>query len=408
MNECFVHSNCTEANKQKIRTLVCQQLKCKPEYQKDGNDYCVLHSPTKEKSFDFAQEFLQRIENKQTDFSYVFFPNEIFFATIGGKEKIFDTELIFNNATFTEEILILATFKQKVSFDFATFHKKVSFSFCNFEADLSFLYVEFLDKLNFVSTNFQKKCKVFFSHSVFKENAKVWFQNSIIEGVIHLDQTVIEGFIIFQSIENKGLFDYESSRMNLRYAQIQGAGRLIFDGVILFPNWFLETDARKITFVNPKWKNYDEHSPKTFVFYELKLLEHRKYLDGKPQLKITYRQLAENAENNNRFEEASKFRQMAFECERLERKEKISKWFQESINCSSLLGKIGEKAKSFPYDFVHWLYRWTSGYGENRLWAFFVLFLIVTISAIFYSTPFCEFPNGQNGVRSLDFIESIA
>ncbi|MCY7346900.1 MAG: pentapeptide repeat-containing protein, partial [Pyrinomonadaceae bacterium] len=330
---CFVSLNCTEWQRQDIRRKVCQNLLCKAEYKKDENEYCVLHSPNKAKLHDFLTEFDKRINDKQTDFSYVYFPNEIFFTSrylsANQEEKqVFDTEFIFNNATFVEEVSIMATFKNKVSFDYATFQKKVSFSYSTFEADVSFLYVEFTGKLYFVKANFGENSNAIFSNSIFKEGSKVWFQNTSIKGVVQFDQTIIEGFVIFQSTENHPLFDFSESRLNLRYAQIQGSGRIVFDKVTLYPNWFIDTDARTFIFVNPNWKNVSNNFIKQNVLSELEILEKRKFLNAKPVFKIACRQLAENAENNNRFEEASNFRQMAMETEWLEKKENFNNWIE--------------------------------------------------------------------------------
>lgn len=379
----------------------------------DGKEYCVLHSPQREKLSEFLDVYENRIKAEKTDFRYVYFPNDIFFTSHYlsqdvEQKKIFNTELNFNNAVFCEEVNFFATFKNKVSFDYAVFKKKVSFSSSTFKADVSFLYVEFTDKLYFVSTKIGENSNIKFSNAIFKESAKFWIQNSIINGIIHLDHTVIEGFVIFQSIENHGMFEGDNSRLNLRYAQTQGNGRLIFDKAILYPNWFIDTDARKFIFVNPNWKNVNCKPSVNNVYSELEILRKRRFLNPQPVFKITCRHLAENAENNNRFEEASNFRRMAFETEYLERKDKIINWWNKNYSCSEVVPNFGDWLKAIPYDFAHFAYRFSSFYGESSVRAFIVLFAIIVFAAFLYFIPLSQFPvANKETFRSLDFLESI-
>lgn len=104
---------------------------------------------------------------------------------------------------------------------------------------------------------------------------------------------------------------------------------------------------------------------------------------------------------------------MAFECERLERKDQISKWWNGLTECSKIISKCIEQVKLFPYDLIHCLYRWTSGYGENRLWAAGVLFFLIIIffPVLYTQTNFYVCPVEKNGsnckTRTLTINESI-
>jgi hypothetical protein len=90
-------------------------------------------------------------------------------------------------------------------------------------------------------------------------------------------------------------------------------------------------------------------------------------------LEVAYRQLAVNAEENNRYEEAAKFRYMAMETKRL------------------------EELKHFGFSrYLIWLYKWTSCYGENWQHALGILFLILFGFALIYTqTEFQTCPNNQ-------------
>jgi hypothetical protein len=117
-------------------------------------------------------------------------------------------------------------------------------------------------------------------------------------------------------------------------------------------------------------------------------------------LSIACRQLAENSETNNRFEEASEFRLMAMDTEWLEKKVRLRNWIHNLV--AKLKSRLADFFRGNPareedrpnpsptsfgivrgsYDlFIHWLYRFTSRYGESSAWALVVLLLI--IGAIF-------------------------
>lgn len=374
----------------------------------------------------FEQEinFENTIFEKGANFNSAAFNGSISFS-----KSLFEGKAEFREATFNEIVFFDATCFDKTvdftcaSFNFSEFTKtifngEVYFTSVKFDEQADFSFSAFSSFAYITSATFLKN--VFFNFSKFNENARIYFIQTNFNGAISFVKADIDGYLHFEggkresmksgSIIQEGItfsFIGNDSLMILEHARIKNPEKMVFHSVRLQPNWFINQEGtKKIVFTNCDWKSPDEND--ISFTSEIFALQNREILNPDRLLKITYRQLAENAESNNRFEEASKFRQLAFECERFERKERIEKWFQESISCSSLLGKIGEKAKIFPYDFVHWLYRWTSGYGENRVWAFFVLSIIIIISAILYATPLCEFPNGQNGVRSLDFIESIA
>lgn len=118
----------------------------------------------------------------------------------------------------------------------------------------------------------------------------------------------------------------------------------------------------------------------------------------------TCRQLAENSEENNRLEEASNFRKMGFETERIERTAKLNEGWTEEFSTSEFFSKFWSKLQSAPFDFIHFLYRWLSGYGENWFRAFCWLIFIWIFFAIFYTT-FGTF--GAEGKDTISFWKSF-
>lgn len=429
-----------------MRAGVCKDLPLYGEF--NGNPYCILHYPDSSKENNtknnFWTVFKERFDTQQLDFRGVWFPSHFIYTAQNFTEEMnfsfayfngivefswsyfespvhfvgttINKAFVFNQGKLKESDFSGAVFNSYVSFYANHFLESCNFSGALFKDTTEFCESQFYQSTHFDEAVFEESTNFFHADFLEKEHTSASFCWTQFKSTTTFSQAHFESTADFSNAKFYDALDFdgyygEISHLSLQFATFEKPEKVLFFRLNLHPNWFIHVDCRKFVFTDVKWQNLDSISKS--VKKEIVLLEKQSVLsldisNSYLLLKIAYRQLAENAETNNHFEEASKFRQMAFECERLERKEKISNWFQEPINCSSLLGKISEKAKSFPYDFVHWLYRWTSGYGENRLWAFFILFLIVTISAILYATPLCEFPHGQNGVRSLELIESIA
>jgi len=115
------------------------------------------------------------------------------------------------------------------------------------------------------------------------------------------------------------------------------------------------SDARKFEFINADW-NWRSISTKQ----EIKSIGGKDVLSKHRLLAVACRNLAVNAEENHRYEEASRFRYMAMEARRLER------W------------------RGFAFWTLGWWYWLASGYGE-RVWrAFVVLIGIWLIAAALY------------------------
>jgi hypothetical protein len=137
---------------------------------------------------------------------------------------------------------------------------------------------------------------------------------------------------------------------------------------------------------------------------------------------IACRQLADNSETNNRFEEASMFRRLAMETEWLEKTTRLTNWMSKLKNRLGqfFFAKTANEVKpNLPRsifgpirrcaDFViHWLYRWTSYYGESWAWASFVLLLMILIIFpwIYTQTQFQLCPKERPVPMSLAVCES--
>src|SRR5207302_5277096 len=87
----------------------------------------------------------------------------------------------------------------------------------------------------------------------------------------------------------------------------------------LRPNWFVNVNSREFQFVAVNWE-------RRAVREEVAALKSRRISAWYPVLETAYRNLAENAETNHRYEEASAFRYMAMESRRLEHWHGLVPW----------------------------------------------------------------------------------
>jgi hypothetical protein len=116
----------------------------------------------------------------------------------------------------------------------------------------------------------------------------------------------------------------------------------------------LNIDARRFDFANVDWGRLNLNE-------EISSLAKSNISSPHRLLAIACRHLAVNAEENHRYEEASKFRYMAMEARRLESWRGFAPWR------------------------LSWWYWLASGYGERVGQAFFVLLGILLLSALLYN-----------------------
>lgn len=121
----------------------------------------------------------------------------------------------------------------------------------------------------------------------------------------------------------------------------------------LRPHWFVNVDARKFDFTNVGWRGG--------IKEEIRALKDKYVPQPHRLLAIACRQLAVNAEENHRYEEASGFRYAAMDARRRESRFGIAPW------------RLG------------WWYWLASGYGERVLRAFVVLLVVWLLFALLYT-----------------------
>ena len=132
--------------------------------------------------------------------------------------------------------------------------------------------------------------------------------------------------------------------------------RVKFQAVSMPPHTFISVDPRDFHFTDVRWGFIDK--PSALKEAKAALAKHNVY--SPPMLEVAYRQLAVNAEENNRYEEAANLRYLAMEVARARRWRRVD-WLRLS-----------------------WWYWLLSGYGERVRRAFAALLVIWLTFALIY------------------------
>jgi pentapeptide repeat protein len=389
----------------------------------EGKRYCVLHFPGKEKSADFEQALQRKLENQDFDFSGVWFCDKLPFENFKFRTKAnfvsatFSAVAYFNGATFSAEADFngatfsaaadfsdatfsaaadfsdatfsaaadfgAATFSAEVAFHSATFSSEASFSHATLSPDAYFNCAAFSAAADFLSATFSAKAdfdhaafsgEAYFAFATFSAeadflfatfsavaefrsatfSAAAYFSNATFNAAAYFSTATFADHVRFAGVEKHQKVFTDTSQLDLQFARIEKPDRVSFHTLSLRPHWFVNIDARNFDFTNVNWGRFS-------INEEISRLE--KTLISSPHhlLAIACRNLAVNAEENHRYEEASKFRYMAMEARRLESWRGFAPWR------------------------LSWWYWLASGYGERVWQAFFVLLGILLLSALLYT-----------------------
>jgi hypothetical protein len=302
-----------------------------PFYKKhEDKQYCVLHFPSEEKRADFNEAIKSKLEAKDFNFGGVWFPDSVdfngftFTALANFGLATFNAEASFVSATFnTEARFYLTEFRASAYFVGTKFDALTSFAYTKFNAPALFVGAEFGAQTNFGPTF---NAAAFFTAATFKD------------------------YVRFRGEKERPIFTDKSS-LDLQSIKVDKPDRFSFHTVKLRPHWFVNVDARKFEFIDVRW-----NWPHVNVGSEIKSLEQKNVSSSHSLLAIACRNLAVNAEENHRYEEASRFRYMAMEARRLEL------W------------------RGFAFWTLGWWYWLASGYGE-RVWRAFVMLIGVWLVA---------------------------
>lgn len=349
-------------------TVSCKERFGCEEPLYNNTSHCVLHFPSKEKGDDFTEALNKRLSDgkrdENFDFRGVWFPEKTNLS-----HYTFDGPADFASAVFNDKVdFSYTTFEKDADFTGATFNMKADVNFCyaNFIAKAKFSDAVFNGITRFDSARFGAGGGTNFNRATFAERVvfeSASFQDRVIFNASTFSKEVNFGHTIFADyvkFSGNGLFG-DNSSLDLHSARIEKPEHVSFHTVRLRPQWFVNVDSRKLNFTSVHW--------------DFRVTEEKVYRDtcesfSSPDdlLAITYGQLAVNAEENNDFEEASRFRYKALN----KRQRKL--------------------AHGFAFWTLSWWYGRVSGYGE-RVWR--AAWVLVALWVLFASIFFFGQQNGR-------------
>lgn len=328
----------------------------------DGKRYCVLHYPSIEKKEDFQKAHGRKISEGDFDFRGVWFPDGVSF-----EDFTFIADADFSGAQFSTMADFRHTqFSSDSKFSGAKFTAGADFSRSQFSAGANFSFAQFRATSYFVNAVFNGS--VYFRGTTFSEkDGSLGSSVSSTTGAINTDDrdkaksNITE--IVFFGTRFKDEVSFVEDKfvgealLSFAGAVFEKPERVAFNTVALCPHWFLNVDSRKLSFMHVKWGSLNSRHA---VRKEIKALENRPAKNTSPLLTITLGQLAFNAEENSRYEEAASLRYMAMRVKRIERG--FIKYFFS----------------------LSWLYWALSGYGERVVRASVALLVIWLLFAVSY------------------------
>ena len=309
------------------------------------------------------------------------FSSATFSAAASFRSATFSAAASFSSATFSAAAYFSsATFSADAYFSSATFSAAASFSSAAFSADAAFSSATFSAAANFSEaafsafTDFSEATFIMsadFSYVTFSGAA--YFYLSVFHARADFGGSYFKDSLhFFGSVKARLLEDYatmgpfalgKDRSLDFQHVRIEHSNRVAFHTLDLRPHWLVNVDPREFVFTDVDWR-WDRIS----INEEIAALEAREVSSPNRLLAITCRQLAENAETNNRYEEASNFRYWAME---LQRQEMDPIWKEEW------------------YEFAFWRLDWwywaTSGYGERIVRAFLMLIGIWAVFFLLYT-----------------------
>ncbi len=365
----------------------------------EGKRYCVLHYPGADKVEAFRVAFNRKLEAKDFDFVGVWFPEEISFE---GFE--FSTDANFHKATFSADAdFNNARFSANADFSFVKLNEQADFYDVMFSADADFSFVKlnadanfhgttfsaaanfdrtmFSAAANFYSTTFSSAANfdrmtvnadanywdakfsedAYFSEATFSANALFYratfnadalFYRATFRASSDFNNATFKNYVRFARGKGERSFG-EAHQLDFQFTHIEKPDRVSFHTLDLKPHWFINCDCRKFEFVDCEWNHNLKQELESATKAEINT-PHR-------LLAITFRQLADNAEANHRYHEASNFRYNAFEARRVEKFSGLVPW---------------------RLDWWYWL---ASGYGERVGRAFVVFIALFALFAFGYT-----------------------
>ncbi len=330
------------------------------------------------------------------------FDDSVFLQTASFWPAIFDSTASFSRASFVWANFRASEFKAKAVFSWCVFGF-AEFIDTSFSNDADFFSARCEGMINFAHARFDKLARL--TMCKFKGEAR--FTSTAFNGETDFSHTEFKAAVEFSAEYGRGGFG-SNAACDFRHTRFEIPKRVSFHSMTLRPHWFINVDPREFQFINVTWiGNLD----RKFIDVEISELKKREEIEDKEAderraehlksaeeyndkftierlkreeveeasigandsdqkrlrfyrlLSIVCRQLAGNAEDNHRYEEASKLRYWAMDVRRLEQ------W------------------RGFAFWRLSWWYWLASGYGERILRALVVFTAVWLGFTILYRLP---------------------
>jgi uncharacterized protein YjbI with pentapeptide repeats len=280
----------------------------------------------------------------------------------------FSGEPNFQKTIFDEIDFSKAAFNAGAVFEEARFQGKANFSFARLSGGTFFNKADFVREADFSNTDFfnrQSRMVPDVARTRLQQGnrGELKATTESPKEVIDFFNTTFKDKVVFES----STFD---SDVMVGFARVtfEQPNRVTFDDVVLRPMWFVGVDCRGLRFAKVTWA---ELGSRKLIASELRGLKQRQIARPYESLEIACRQLAVNAEENNRYDEAMRFRLVANVTRRRQSWHKLIARPREWKSWSNLNPLL-------------WIYGFLSGYGERAWQAASVLAGICVLFAILY------------------------
>lgn len=330
------------------------------------------------------------------------FRNAKFLQVASFWPAIFESTASFYQASFAHANFRASEFKGKAVFSWCAFGA-AEFTDARFNGEADFFMARVGGDANFAHAKFDASAR--FPMSEF--SGEVSFLSATFSGETDFSNSVFKDLTRFSAEYGRGGFG-EKASCDFRHTRFEAPGRVSFHSMRLRPHWFVnvEPHPQGFQFIDVRWigdlkrsfigtevgelikreeredreavvrraehRRTAEEYEDEFTLDRIKREESEEADSGADYpdqnrvrfyrlLSIACRQLADNAEENHRYEEASKFRYWAMDARRLET------W------------------RGFTFWRLSWWYWLASGYGERALRALVVLIALLIISAFLYT-----------------------
>lgn len=296
-------------------------------------------------TFIAAADFFKAIFMAQANFSGCTFKGKLSLH-----QATFVADTHFGFAKFEGDVEFTSvTFGPLAYFVRAAFSGAADFSDSRFNAVADFNHSSFGGVADFSDCTFNKKAV--FGNATFR--ADVYFADTTFEAEAHFTDAVFADYLKISGDVGRPAFS-ALAELDLQFARFNKPDHVSFHTLTLRPYWFVNVDARKfdLTNVDWDWRNIQE---------DIRSLQTKLVSSPHRLLAIACRYLAVNAEESQRYGEASRFRYRAMDAKRR------------------------TEARGFPFWKLSWWYWLASGYGERVLQAFMVLLGIWLLSGLLYT-----------------------